>query len=412
MPSILAIPPVPDSTAHTQTSLMPEMEENMLQQAWHSLEEALHLREPVPPPVPPKDEKWLIKTVDLALPHQEPDPGFWDRIVMRISHIHTQATTEEEEEAVSINVPADAALDQLGIQSSDGDLQDKKDYFKRMAARCKEKFDEDSAQSVKGALLPIEDEDDTQDSVSSRSHHRHRHLRHYIEALHRHLHVHGTENQNQRHAQFVPKIDPKEAKASHRIVYHHRRERPDEDDEEEDRKLFGPWWGWRAKRSRAEKLMEKELDSEWEKIDLPKSSEEKRRSFDERNGALPVGSPSVIDLSKGWWKQPLGNVSTLTLPDKNETRHGQTSTNRFQAIAAAAAYEAVKEYNARKTRQGKKVTHGEMKAILAGIAMAEAVKLLESRLSNGDGDGDSDHEKNEAVAEAGSTALKLFELLR
>ncbi|KAI8602161.1 hypothetical protein EDD21DRAFT_85769 [Dissophora ornata] len=333
--------------------------------------------------VPPKDEKWLIKTVDLALPHQEPDPGFWDRIVMRISHIHTQATTEEEEEAVSINVPADAALDQLGIQSSDGDLQDKKDYFKRMAARCKEKFDEDSAQSVKGALLPIEDEDDTQDSVSSRSHHRHRHLRHYIEALHRHLHVHGTENQNQRHAQFVPKIDPKEAKASHRIVYHHRRERPDEDDEEEDRKLFGPWWGWRAKRSRAEKLMEKELDSEWEKIDLPKSSEEKRRSFDERNGALP-----------------------------NETRHGQTSTNRFQAIAAAAAYEAVKEYNARKTRQGKKVTHGEMKAILAGIAMAEAVKLLESRLSNGDGDGDSDHEKNEAVAEAGSTALKLFELLR
>ena len=51
-----------------------------------------------------------------------------------------------------------------------------------------------------------------------------------------------------------------------------------------------------------------------------------------------------------------------------------------------------------------------MKAILAGIAMAEAVKLLESHLGNDDGN--SDHEKNEVVAEAGSTALKLFELLR
>jgi hypothetical protein len=67
----------------------------------------------------------------------------------------------------------------------------------------------------------------------------------------------------------------------------------------------------------------------------------------------------------------------------------------------------MKEYQARRMRQGKKVSHGEMKAILAGMAMAEAVKLLESHL----GCDDDEEERDETVAEAGSSALKLFELL-
>jgi hypothetical protein len=76
----------------------------------------------------------------------------------------------------------------------------------------------------------------------------------------------------------------------------------------------------------------------------------------------------------------------------------------YHFCCAIAAYEAVKEYHNRKEKQGKKVSHSEMKAILAGMAMAEAIKLLESD--------DNDDDKDETVAEAGSAALKLFELLR
>lgn len=68
----------------------------------------------------------------------------------------------------------------------------------------------------------------------------------------------------------------------------------------------------------------------------------------------------------------------------------------------------MKEYHARKAKRGKKVSHGEMKAILAGMAMAEAIKLLESHHE----DDDDDDDKDETVAEAGSAAIKLFELLR
>lgn len=50
-----------------------------------------------------------------------------------------------------------------------------------------------------------------------------------------------------------------------------------------------------------------------------------------------------------------------------------------------------------------------MKAMLAGMAMAEAIKLLESFH---DDDDDDDDDKDETVAEAGSVAIKLFELLK
>jgi len=66
----------------------------------------------------------------------------------------------------------------------------------------------------------------------------------------------------------------------------------------------------------------------------------------------------------------------------------------------------MKLYNEKQEKEGKKVSHGEMKAVLAGMAMAEAVKLFENRH-----DDDDDDDKDETVAEAGSMALKLFELL-
>ncbi|KAI8351118.1 hypothetical protein B0O80DRAFT_122957 [Mortierella sp. GBAus27b] len=165
--------------------------------------------------------------------------------------------------------------------------------------------------------------------------------------------------------------------------------------EEEDRKLFGSWWGWR-KRSKAEKELDKQLDNEWEKIDL-KSSEDKQKSLEERNGDLRAG---LFESKRMWWKRG----SDSEAPEQQINTDRKAITKRHQAIASAAAYEAVKEYHKRKEKQGKKVSHSEMKAILAGMAMAEAIKLLESD--------DNDDDKDETVAEAGSAALKLFELLR
>lgn len=68
----------------------------------------------------------------------------------------------------------------------------------------------------------------------------------------------------------------------------------------------------------------------------------------------------------------------------------------------------MKKYNEKQEKEGKEVSHGQMKAVLAGMAMAEAVKLFENR----NDDDDDDDGKDDTVAEAGSMALKLFELIK
>lgn len=65
----------------------------------------------------------------------------------------------------------------------------------------------------------------------------------------------------------------------------------------------------------------------------------------------------------------------------------------------------MKEYQAHEAKKGKKTSHGEMKAILAGMAMAEAIKLLSKD------DEDDEDARDETVADAGSKVLKLFELM-
>ncbi|KAF9354648.1 hypothetical protein BGX34_010888 [Mortierella sp. NVP85] len=393
-----------DTSAHVK-------EESAIKQAWHSLGETLHLREPTPPPVPPKDDRWLVKTVNLAAPHEEEEeePGFWDKFVQRITKSNAQPDASEESSSVSISVPADAAIEQLGISSDDDELQAKRNYFKRMAARCKEKFDEDNKKTeavppLPPSLPPPADplEKESHGTEGSSEHHRGtRHLHRYLEALHRHFHHHHDsdpqETQEKSHAPFVPKVDPKEMEAAHRRLYHCGRESTEES-KAEGRKLFGSWWGWH-KRTHEEKELDKQIESEWEKVDFPKSSEEKQQSMLEKNGGTTTGLFGSSNWT--WWKR---NSSTESLTRKER----KAITKRHQAIASAAAYEAVKEYHARKARHGKKVSHGEMKAMLAGMAMAEAIKLLES---NHDDD-DDDDDKDETVAEAGSAALKLFELLK
>ncbi|KAF9572748.1 hypothetical protein EC968_009476 [Mortierella alpina] len=431
MPSTLAA----SSTAYTDKSASTVMvspkDDGFLKHTWHSLEEALHLREPVPPPVPPKDERWLVKTVNLALPQdQEPDSSFWDRIVLKITSFHTTSSSESEndenheEDAVSISVPADAALKQLGIAENDGELQEKRNYFKRMAARCKEKFDEDSetlesssSSSIEVASVAVEGSPDQEASELRRQHRHSHHLRQYLHALHNHLHRNRTEDgDTQMPNRLEPKVDPKEMKAAHRLLYPKTdQESDDGDDEDEDRKLFGSWWGCRPRRSRAEALLEQQLDSDWEKIEFPTSKEDKRRSLGEQNGAVPIDwtTSSTVDGSKrSWWKHRQPETDVVVPVSKDALKQDRkATTKRLQAIAAAAAYEAMKEHQALKIRQGKKVSHGEMKAVLAGMAMAEAVKLLESRRGSKEA-ADDDEQRDETVAEAGSKALKLFELLR
>lgn len=288
--------------------------------------------------VPPKDERWLVKTVDLAVPQEEPDPGFWDRIVQRITLMHALPDDSEENTAVSISVPADAAIQQLGIPNDDAELQDKRNYFKRMAARCKERFDEDShsTQATQQPPLDVDQKDEeSRDSESNQHHHHHhRHLHRYFQALHRHFHPHESDPHRaleRQHAPFVPKVDPKEMEAAHRILYCHKQRTPD--DEDDDRRLFGSWWGWH-KRSRADKELEKQLDSEWERIDLPKSEEEKQKSLEERNGDLQAGLFSGTEFKGTWWKRKPSNAEKPIGQD--EGKHGRKAiTKRHQAIASA-----------------------------------------------------------------------------
>ncbi|KAF9953462.1 hypothetical protein BGZ72_005381 [Mortierella alpina] len=429
MPSTLTVPPTAYTDKSASTVMVSNKDDNFLKHTWHSLEEALHLREPVPPPVPPKDDRWLVKTVNLALPQdQEPDSSFWDRIVLKITSFHTLSSSESdndenEEDAVSISVPADAALKQLGVADNDRELQEKRNYFKRMAARCKEKFDEDnetlesSSSSIESASI---DDEESQNPEASDLRHHHRHsrpLRQYLHALHSHLHRSRTEHgEAQVQSRLEPKVDPKEMKAAHRLLYPDTdKESDDSDEEDADRKLFGSWWGCRPRRSKAEALLEQQLDSDWEKIDFPTSKEDKRKSLGEQNGAVPVdltANSTVNSAKRSWWKHRQPDTDVV-VPVSKETlkQDRKATTKKLQAIAAAAAYEAMKEHQALKIRQGKKVSHGEMKAVLAGMAMAEAVKLLESRRGS-NGIADDDDQRDETVAEAGSKALKLFELLR
>src|SRR5690349_16856889 len=152
--------------------------------------------------VPPKDEKWLVKTVDLSLPHdQEPDPSFWDKIILKITSLHSSNPDNDDihdDEAVSISVPTDAALKQLGVHDDDHERQEKSNYFKRMSARCKEKFEEDSRHTAgSGTLTPsISTTSVDQENSDDNSEHEHHHhsIRHLLPSrwTHRHREKQGS----------------------------------------------------------------------------------------------------------------------------------------------------------------------------------------------------------------------------
>ncbi|KAF9971348.1 hypothetical protein BGZ73_005736 [Actinomortierella ambigua] len=368
------------------TSEHKKEDSNVFKDAWHSVAEALHLRsEDTPPPVPPKDEKWKVKTINKAVPEeQKPDPSFWDRLF----HSHEKKKADDgndsdDDDGVSISVPADAALKQLGVEGNDQHLQEK-NYFERMAQRVKEKFDADDD----------DDDDDSDDNDSDGD-----------EEAKKGKTAEQLAEEKKRRRKLAPKVDPKEMQQAHKVLYKNKNADDSDSDEEEDKKMFGHWWGCRPRRSKADKQAAKESkngklldDEEWEKVKKPRSKEDKVESAKEENGD-----------GRSWWQFGSGKTREERAKERAQKEKKETAKRR-QGLAAAAAYEAVKEYEARRAKKtGKPSSHSEMKAVLAGMAMAEAVKLLEKY--NDDDELDSD-DKDETVAEAGNKALKLFELCR
>ncbi|KAF9933358.1 hypothetical protein FBU30_005762 [Linnemannia zychae] len=368
-------------------------DENIFKQAWHSVEDALHLRsdhpaEDVPPPVPPKDEKWLVKTVNKSPPKDEKpeDPSFWDKLFHKSQASQKAMDDNDEEDAVSISVPADAAIQSLGIQGDDEHLEEKKNYFKRMAARVKEKFDDDDNDDSDD-----DSDDDEEEKAKKAQKKASRTEQEKLEDLQR--------------KKLAPKVDPKEMAKVHAAVYGVSAETLAKNSEE-DKKLFGSWWGCHPRRSRAARRLAKQKEAEAEQERILQEIAAKQKAEYE---AAVAAAAAAKAAEKKWWQfgKPLSPEQKAKAAREKELKERKSSARKRQSLAAAAAYEAMKKYNEKQEREGKKVSHGEMKAILAGMAMAEAVKLIESR-----DDDDDDDDKDDTVAEAGSMALKLFELLK
>ncbi|ORX62203.1 hypothetical protein DM01DRAFT_1365466 [Hesseltinella vesiculosa] len=66
-----------------------------------------------------------------------------------------------------------------------------------------------------------------------------------------------------------------------------------------------------------------------------------------------------------------------------------------QLLAGAVAYEAVKIWEKQQEAKGEKVNHSTMKKMVAGIAAAELVKLVEERRGQDDDENDDEEKKKE-----------------
>ncbi|KAG0375560.1 hypothetical protein BGX24_008943 [Mortierella sp. AD032] len=370
-------------------------EENIFKQAWHSVEEALHLRsdppvEDVPPPVPPKDEKWLVKTVNKSPPKDEKpeDPSFWDKLFHKSqSSQKANADKNDENDAVSISVPADAALQHLGVEGDDAHLQEKKNYFERMAERVKEKFDDDDDDDSDS------DSDDDDDEKTKKAEKK----------------ASRTEQEKQEHLKrknLAPKVDPKEMQKAHAAVYGVSAEAQAKE-VEADKKLFGSWWGCHPRRSRAARKLAKQQEAEAEQERILQEIAARQKAQYEAEAAAAAAAKAA---EKKWWQfgKDYSPEQKAKMAKEKSQKERKSSSRTHQALAAAAAYQAMKMYNDKQEKDGEETSHGQMKAVLAGMAMAEAVKLFENR----NDDDDDDDDKDDTVAEAGSMALKLFELLK
>ncbi|KAI7816960.1 hypothetical protein BC939DRAFT_467342 [Gamsiella multidivaricata] len=313
--------------AQSDASLNAKKEESSFRQALHHVGEKLHLRSPapvedVPPPVPPKDEKWLVNTVNKAVPaDQEPDRSFWDKVSHKYHRSKTAAVAEEDEaEAVSISVPADAALKHLGIQGDDSELQAKKNYFLRMAERVKVKFDED-------------DSDSDSDSDSDGADHKPKTEQEKLERKER--------------KKLAPKVDPKEMREAHLAIYGQPTGVDPTADLEADKKLFGSWWGCHPRRSRAERKLAKQQEAEKERQRVLEELAAQRRAEEEAAAAAAKAEREAAEAAKRkWWQlkapeTPEQKTQKAKEKQREEEKKERKSTSRkHQAIAAAGTFKA------------------------------------------------------------------------
>ncbi|KAF8925430.1 hypothetical protein BGZ47_003256 [Haplosporangium gracile] len=255
-----------------------------------------------------------------------------------------------------------------------------------MAERVKEKFDDDDSDS---------DSDDDDDDKAKKAEKK----------------AAMTEQEKLAHEQrkkLAPKVDPKEMQKAHAAVYGVSAETQAKE-VEADKKLFGSWWGCHPRKSRAARKLAKQKEAEAEQERILQEIAARQKAKFEAEAAAAAAAKAA---EKKWWqfkKEYSPAQKAQQAKEKNE-KERKSSSRKHQALAAAAAYEAMKKYNEKQERDGKEVSHAEMKAVLAGMAMAEAVKLFENR--DDDDDDDDDDGKDDTVAEAGSMALKLFELLK
>lgn len=250
----------------------------------------------------------MNKAVPLGTaPGAQTEPGFWDKVFhhKKTSSSVTAHDDDDTDDWVSISVPADAALKHLGVQGDDQDLEDKKNYFKRMAARVQEKFDDDSDDS--------DDDSDNDNKATPKTE--------------------EEKREKQQRKKLAPKVDPKEMKAAHKAIY----QTADSDDDEADKKMFGSWWGCHPRRSWAERKLAKEREAEAEKQRVLAELAAQKKAEEEAAAAAAAAEAA----RNKWWKFGLSKSPEEKAAKEKERvrakerKERKTTTHKRQAIASA-----------------------------------------------------------------------------
>lgn len=288
----------------------------------------------------------MVHTVDLSIsPQDEEDVHFWEKLTSKMTSRYHHYITQQE--SVSIDVPTEAALNHLGNQGTEDELQQRRAYFKRMSRLCQQKFEHDNELALKEQQEAESLVNATTDNSPEQQHHQHRHHRVFSSLKDR--------LQGRRHStELAPKIDPEEMRAAHQLLYGHGNESTSsvnlvlgsnttaasESEDSWGRSMFGLWWGHRRHgRSEAKDTLG---EDDWEKVDVPKHKADKRESLREQNG-LVLAEPEPQSQSQTHRhhihlgrRTPKTDASVLGSSLAVDSKRNQKSTlRRHQALAAA-----------------------------------------------------------------------------
>ncbi|KAI8060842.1 hypothetical protein BC940DRAFT_311232 [Gongronella butleri] len=116
----------------------------------------------------------------------------------------------------------------------------------------------------------------------------------------------------------------------------------------------------------------------------------------------------------GWGDKKKVVLEEKELTDAHEKVYKEKKSHMsHQLLAGAVAYEAFKVWEKSQEAKGEKVEHATVKKMVAGIAAAEIVKLIEERRGQDEDDDDDEDKKNEKrgmlEGMATSAAMNLIE---